>query len=365
LCFVLGRITLLSIGGKNMRRTKGVAVTSVLVFVLSVLVPGTLFAAGQTEGAGGAQRFADVQFAVVPKSLDNPVFDATRAGATQAAKELGIHLIYTAPVADEPAKAAEIVQGLVNKGVNGIAVSCSSAQAMAPVIKDAFDRGIPIITWDSDAPGSKRSIYYGSPNYELGQLVAEYMVKALNGRGKVAVFQVAIGNPNLDERYAGMTDTFAKYPGIQVVQRFTTTAMEIGLSVDAVNSYVGAHPEINGLATTTGFPWWGSKGSLPAVEKRISDGTLKAVGVDPLPAALDYVERGVLSAIVGQRFYQMGYGSVRLLAALSLNPALNAYLTEHPADLSSGLDVITKNGTDDTISVAAYKKLLEEWSKAK
>jgi ribose transport system substrate-binding protein len=353
------------LGGKNMGRTKGFAVSSLLVFLFLILLPVTLFARGGTEGTGGAQRFANVQFAVVPKSLDNPVFTATKAGATQAAEELGIHLIYTAPVADEAAQAAQIVEQLVNKGVNGIAVSCSSAQAMSPVIKEAYERGIPIITWDSDAPGSKRSIYYGSPNYDIGQLVAENLAKALNGKGKVAIFQVAIGNPNLDERYKGMMDTFAKSPDIQVVQRFTATAMEIGLSVDAVNTYIAAHPEVAGLATTTGFPWWGSKGSLPAVEKRISEGTLKCVGVDPLPAALDYVDRGVLSAIVGQRFYQMGYGSIRLLAALYLNPSLNEYLTAHPADLSSGLDLITKNGTDNSISVSAYKKMLDEWAKAK
>jgi ribose transport system substrate-binding protein len=196
-------------------------------------------------------------------------------------------------------------------------------------------------------------------------LVAEHLAEALGGKGKVAIFQVLIGHPNLDERYEGLIDTFAKYPDIEVVQRFTATAIEIGLAVEAVNSYIAAHPEVDGLATTTGFPWWGSKGSLPAVEERIKDKTLKCVGVDPLAAAVDYVDRGVLTACIGQRFYEMGYGGVRLLASLVVSQPLYKYLTANPILMSSGLDVITKDGRGDTISSADYKKLLAEWESVK
>jgi ribose transport system substrate-binding protein len=268
-------------------------------------------------------------------------------------------------VADEASEAARIVEDLVNKGVDAIAVSVSNSESMTPVIEQAFKKGIPVITWDSDASTSKRAIYYGSPNYEIGQLVAEYLAKELNGKGKVAIFQVLIGHPNLDERYEGMMDTFAKYPNIEVVKRFSATAIEITLAVEAVNSYIAAHPEVVGLATTTGFPWWGSKGSLPAVEERVKAKTLKCVGVDPLPAAVDYVDRGVLSACIGQRFYEMGYGGVRLLAALCVSPPLYKYLTENPIIMSSGLDVITKDGRDGTISSTDYKKLLANWEKVK
>lgn len=311
-----------------------------------------------------AERF-DIEFAVVPKSLDNPVFFATRAGAETAAEELGINLIYTGPVADEPSEAARIVEDLVNRGVDGIAVTVSNAESMTPIINQAWQKGIPIITWDSDAPNSKRSIYYGSPNFEIGELVANYLAEALNERGKVIVFQVLIGHPNLDERYEGIMATFKKYPNIEVVRRFSTTGVEISLAVDAVESYIAAHPEIDGLATTTGFPWWGNIGSMPSVVDRVRKGSLKCVGVDPLPAALEYVSENILYACIGQRFYEMGYGGVRLLASLAASDPLNKFLTDHPLIMSSGLDVVTKDGRGDTISVADYKKMWAEWEAKK
>jgi ribose transport system substrate-binding protein len=344
---------------------KRTTLSLLFVLLLFVVTPLLVFAGGGQEVVTGAERFADVELAVVPKSLDNPVFFATKAGATQAAKELGIKLTYTGPVADEPSEAARIVEDLVNKGVDAIAVSVSNSESMTPVIEQAYKKGIPVITWDSDASTSKRAIYYGSPNYEIGQLVAENLAKELNGKGKVAIFQVLIGHPNLDERYEGMKDTFAKYPNIEVVKRFSATAIEITLAVEAVNSYIAAHPEVDGLATTTGFPWWGSRGSLPAVEERVKAKTLKCVGVDPLAAAVDYVDRGVLSACIGQRFYEMGYGGVRLLAALCVSPPLYKFLTENPLIMSSGLDVITKDGRAGTISSTDYKKLLANWEKVK
>ncbi|MBN2323981.1 MAG: substrate-binding domain-containing protein [Spirochaetes bacterium] len=337
------------------------------VLLLLVCSMFLFMGSGKEESASGekiGEKF-DIEFAVVPKSLDNPVFFATKAGAEVAAEELGIKLIYTGPVADESSEAARIVEDLINRGVDGIAVSVSNAESMTPIIKQAYDKNIPVITWDSDAPTSKRSIYYGSPNFEIGQLVAEHLAKALGGKGKVAIFQVLIGHPNLDERYEGMVATFKKYPNIQIVQRFTTTAIEIVLAVDAVESYIAAHPEVNGLATTTGFPWWGNLGSMPSVVDRVKKGTLKCVGVDPLPAALDYVEAGVLTACIGQRFYEMGYGGVRLLASLAVSGPLNKYLIDHPLIMSSGLDVVTKSGGGNTISSANYKKMWAEWEAKK
>ena len=167
----------------------------------------------------------------------------------------------------------------------------------------------------------------------------------------------------MDERYDGMMATFKKYPNIEVVQRFSATGVEIVLAVDAVESYIAAHPEIDGLATTTGFPWWGNLGSMPSVVDRVRKGNLKCVGVDPLPAALEYVDKNILYACIGQRFYEMGYGGIRLLAALSVSNPLDKFLTDHPLIMSSGLDVVTKDGRNNTISVNDYKKMWAEWEK--
>jgi len=70
-------------------------------------------------GVGVLAAAEQYEIAVVPKSLDNPVFFATKAGAEAAAAELGITLIYTGPVSDEGYEAARVVEDLVNRGVDG------------------------------------------------------------------------------------------------------------------------------------------------------------------------------------------------------------------------------------------------------
>ena len=90
------------------RMSKGVWLTVVLLLLGSLFL---FMGSGKEESASGAkigEKF-DIEFAVVPKSLDNPVFFATKAGAEVAAEELGINLIYTGPVADESSEAARIV----------------------------------------------------------------------------------------------------------------------------------------------------------------------------------------------------------------------------------------------------------------
>lgn len=332
-----------------------------VVVLLMVSVSG--FAGGTGEIPKGVRpgQNLNVEFAVVPQSLDNPVFFATKAGAMAAAEELGVKLVYTAPVESEPGKQATLVEQLLARGEAGILVSVMQEESMAPIFKKAYEKGVSLVTFDSDSPKSKRNIYYGSPNYEMGQTVARYLVKAINGKGKVIVDQWVVGHPNIDERYNGIMNVLGQYPDIQVVAHVVVPRAELGLDMEAVESTVAAHPEANGLCSTTGAPWFGSTTSMPTLRKRALDGSLKCVGTDPIPACQKYVEEGILYAAIGQRFYSMGYDGIKLLAALALSKTLKDYTYDKPLIISSGLDILTKNGGPGEISIADYKKMWAQW----
>ena len=97
---------------------------------------------------------------LVAKSQGNPVFQAARVGANDAAKELGakhgveIRIDWRTPNEEDAQKQAEAIEQLVLSGADGIAVSCSDANKVTDAINSAVKNGVPVATFDSDAPAS-------------------------------------------------------------------------------------------------------------------------------------------------------------------------------------------------------------------
>jgi len=133
---------------------------------LSALTAGALMA--MASGANAADK---LRFALVPKAMNNPYFDLSRDGCMEAAKKLGVECVYIGPVEHEPASEAQIVQDLITQGIDGLAISVADVDALTNVINQAVAAGIPTITFDADAPGSKRQAFVGTDNYAMGKAI--------------------------------------------------------------------------------------------------------------------------------------------------------------------------------------------------
>src|SRR5262249_12384712 len=119
-----------------------------LVFALVLAVPAH------------AQQKKSYTIGLIAKSQGNPVFQAARVGAMDAAKELGakyniqIKIDWRTPNEEDAQKQAEAIEQLVLAGADGIAVSCSDANKLTDAINSAVKNGVPVATFDSDAPRS-------------------------------------------------------------------------------------------------------------------------------------------------------------------------------------------------------------------
>src|SRR3954470_16033173 len=114
--------------------------------------------AGVAIGMMAAQVLSqNYKFRIVPKAMNNPFFDVARDGCMKRAKELGnVECIYKGPVEHEPATQAQIIQDFVTQKVDGLAISVADVASMTKSIEAATAAGIPVVTFDADAPGSKR-----------------------------------------------------------------------------------------------------------------------------------------------------------------------------------------------------------------
>ena len=131
-------------------------------------------------GGGGEVAPAKKRYALIPKSLDIPVFDYARIGGERAAAALGVEVIYRGPDRPDELRQKEILESFITQRVDGIAISCTNGDFLAPVIDKAIAAGIPVITWDADSPNSQRIAYYGVDDFKAGQRLA---TEAITGSG--------------------------------------------------------------------------------------------------------------------------------------------------------------------------------------
>src|SRR5436189_5866416 len=136
---------------------------------------------------------------LVAKSQGNPVFQAARVGANDAARDLGkkygieIKIDWRTPNEEDAQKQAEAIEQLVLAGADGVAVSCSDANKLTDAINSAVKNGVPVATFDSDAPASKRFVTFGVDDVQCGEQVLHELAKIMGGKGTVAI---PAGNPN-------------------------------------------------------------------------------------------------------------------------------------------------------------------------
>ena len=96
---------------------------------------------------------------MMPKSKGNAYFIACRKGAEEAAKELGVKLIWDGPTDPDPAKQNEVVDTWITRGVDVIAVAVENREGISSVLRKARAQGIKVVTWDADAEPDARDFF--------------------------------------------------------------------------------------------------------------------------------------------------------------------------------------------------------------
>lgn len=286
---------------------------------------------------------------LVAKSQNNPVFQAARVGAEDAAKELGaklsvnVKIDWRTPNEEDPQKQAEAIEQLVLTGASGIAVSCSDANKLTDAINNAVDQGIPVATFDSDAPASKRFVTYGVDDVQCGQETMKALARYLDGKGVVAILAGNQNAPNLQKRVAGAKEEAKKYPDITIkdVYYHKETPQDAAAKVEEVTQ---SNPDITGWCMIGGWPLF-TDNAL-----KWEPGTIKVVAVDALPLQLAYIKSGHVQELLAQQCYEWGYRSVdHLLNKIVLKK-------DPPAVVDvSALIPVTKENVDE------FGKNWEKW----
>jgi ribose transport system substrate-binding protein len=270
--------------------------------------------------AGAGARDGRISIALIAKSSNNPVFLAARTGAEAAARDLSaqhgiqVEVVWMTPPQEDGQVQAQRIQQAVNSGADAILVSSSDAAKLVGAINDAVDRGVAVMTFDSDVPQSRRFAFYGVDDMEIGRNVMAELAQLMNGQGEVAILAGNQNAPNLQRRSQGVREEAAKHPGIRIVGTFNhiETPQDAAAEVIRVNN---AYPRVNGWAMVGGWPLF-----TRTLLNDLDPAHMKVVAVDALPAQLAYVEQGIAPVLLAQPVYQWGYVGVQtIVEKLHLN----------------------------------------------
>lgn len=288
-------------------------------------------------------------FGLVAKSQGNAVFQVARVGAEDAARELGakhglkIKIDWRTPNEEDAQKQAEAIEQLVLAGADGVAISCSDANKVTDAINKAVTEGVPVVTFDSDAPASKRMVIYGVDDEQCGEQVMAELAKVMDGKGVVAILAGNQNAPNLQKRASGVRKEAKKHSGITIRDTFyhRETPQDAAARIEQV---MQSNPDVTGWALIGGWPLF-TENAL-----KWQPGTVKCVSVDALPICLNYLRSGHVQVLLAQQCHAWGYRSVEHL----LN---KVHFKKNPAAIRdvSPLERVDKSNVD------AYAKNWEKW----
>ncbi|HBR02685.1 MAG TPA: sugar ABC transporter substrate-binding protein [Ruminiclostridium sp.] len=255
----------------------------------------------------------DITIAVVPKALDNAIFLDAKNAAEEKGKELGIKIEWVGPTKSDAAEQVSVVEGLIERKVDGILISCNDADALKDVIDRAVDSGIYVGIFDSDSPNSKRAFYAGTDNYAIGKLAAEKVKELIPDGGKVAILTGVLGAPNLEERIRGFKET-VKGSNIEVLP-VQTGEDDVQKSVEIVSQYTAANPDLAAWFFDGGWPYFADPDALPEVKKFMKNGG-HIVSIDTCEPMMQFVGMGMVDLLIGQNYPAMGSIGVETLYKL-------------------------------------------------
>lgn len=264
----------------------------------------------ETADAGAKKTFT---ITLIAKSSTNPVFLSARAGAEAAAKELSaskgmdIKIDWRTPPQEDGQVQAQSIAQAVSQGTDAILLACSDAGKVTGAINDAADKGVPVMTFDSDAPESKRFAFYGADDMEVGHQIAKELVGIAGETITVAILAGNQNAPNLQKRVEGVKMELAGHPNVKVVGVFYHPETPQDAAAE-VKRAMTANPQINAWAMVGGWPLF-----TPTLLTDLDPNKVKIVAVDCLPAQMPYVETGIAPVLLAQPIFDWGKVSTEII----------------------------------------------------
>jgi ribose transport system substrate-binding protein len=313
------------------------------VAVASLLLLSTFLA-----GCSGGRHAPTEKYFLVASNIKLPYWQTANSGLMRAAKELGVQAEMVGPETYDPAAEQEQFRHTVTKKPSGILVSAADANLLKSDIDSALAQGIPVITMDSDSPGSRRISFIGTNNYDAGMNGGRVLVQQLKGKGNVVVFTMP-GQANLEERLHGYRDVLGSNAGVKIT-RVVDVRGDPRIAFDTANEITTKN-----ASSVDAFVCL-EAASCKEVAEVLSRNKVTGkviIAMDTDKDTLDWIQKGVIAATIAQKPFTMAFYGVKMLDDVHhYKPAkLDAGFAQDPfapvpAFVDTGASLIDKSNLD-------------------
>ena len=312
---------------ENEVKNSQVAILSAVILVAGLIIAGSNWwqvrsLRQQLSNAGGPANSASAPkltgrkpvIAMMPKAKGDPYFISCRQGAEEAAKELGVELLWDGPTDLDPAKQNEVVEAWITRGVDAIAVSVENKVGISTVLRKAREKGIKVITWDADAERDARDFFINQATPQgIGYTLTDEAARILNNKGEFAIITASLSAANQNEWIKYIKERLAqKYPDMKLVA-IQPSEGDRDRAFAETQTVLKVYPNVK-LVMAIAAP--AVPGAAEAV-KQSGRTDVKVTGLSLPNMCKPYVHSGVIDSIVLWNTLDLGYLTVYVSNALA------------------------------------------------
>ena len=252
----------------------------------------------------GVQNESKYNVWFIAKGMGSEFWNSAFAGANAAKTEYNIDLHITGPETEEQYdRQNNMIDQAVRDGADAIIFSAISYSENAAAIDAAADAGVKIIVIDSDVDSDKVDVRIGTDNVQAGRMTGNAVLDTDDDEICVGIVNFALGSRNGQEREEGLREVLEADPRVTGIYRVnvesTTEAAGIGVQI-----LLNDHPEIDVLV---GLNEMLAVGTARAVDNMNLSDSIRVVGFDTNVECVEFMRHGVVSALIAQNPYAMGY----------------------------------------------------------
>ncbi|BCP54850.1 autoinducer 2 ABC transporter substrate-binding protein [Kaistia sp. 32K] len=303
---------------------------------------GALLAAGFAQAGHAADK---PEIAVVVKITGIPWYNRFEQGVTKAAADLGVNAYQVGPTQADPAQQVKLIEDLIAKGVDAIAVVPNDASALAPVLQRARDAGIVVVTHESPGQQGAQWDLETIDNREFATSVFQKLADLTGGKGKFALVVGSLTVP-LHKEWAdiGLAYLKDKYPDLTLIADRYPVGESLDDSFRTSQEILRANPDIKGFVA---FGSQGPIGFARALEQQGKPaGSVANVGNVLPKQAAPYLKKGLISEGFLWDPADAGYGLVALAKKV---------VDKEPVETGIELPGLGKGTVEDADKVVRFK----------
>ncbi len=268
----------------------------------------------------------DYHFIVIAQNTDDSYWQTVKEGCFDAASDFNVAVEFNGPRFTNMDEQVKYFKMAVAARVDGIVTHVLDEEVFTPLIDEATEAGIPVITIETDAKNSKRKAFVGTNTYNLGSEAGKLVLESMGDDAVIGIiiksFNGSSENVPQSLRVAGFKDVLKDAPNA-TIKTIQSSGTGLFTAEEVTRQILYNYPDVNTIICTNVKDTISTAQIIVDLNKV---GQVTIIGYGDAPEILRYIEKGVIYGTVASNPYEMGYESIRSLVEYKKKLMTSSYV---------------------------------------